>query len=148
MLRKADAAANNNNNTDSPLSAGEEDTPFSFPETPAPKENKAVADFAQSIALIQNSPSPWMHYWVLKQLPWLRRALAVKDAMLRRHIDEGMARLAQPGAELTCAMDRMIQREVNAARKAGTAPDVHSPRMYDSVCGTRPSSAAGALFTD
>jgi len=118
-----------------PPCPGDEDTPFVFPDVPLPEESQAVMNITHGIGLVQNSPSPSLHYFILKQFPQLRRAIAVKEGMIRNHITRAAVRLSEPDAELTCAMDRMIQREIKAAEKETRPPNFHSRKLYDELFG-------------
>ena len=115
------------------MSPDDQDKLFVFPDAVVPAENQAVMDVAESIGLIQNSPAPGLQYKIMKMLPWLKNATRIKEAMIKKHITNSAKRLSEPGAELTCALDRMVLREINAAKKADKAPDLHARRVYDEV---------------
>lgn len=79
---------------------------------------------------------------------WTDRTLAGhydrKNAFIRDEIDKAVVRLRKGESGTRSAMDYVLQREMNAADKAGREPIYHSPTIHDEV---RMSSIAWQVET-
>lgn len=67
------------------------DHPIPFPSTPTPTIFSAALDLARSAGTVQLSPFPRLTSFLIRQLPYMRRAKAVKDAYIRAAIDACLA---------------------------------------------------------
>ncbi|KAI1870303.1 uncharacterized protein JN550_005231 [Neoarthrinium moseri] len=65
----------------------------------------------------------------------LRRNFSRKDAMISREINKSLGRLQSGDGTMTSALDHLLQREMNAASKAGRQPYFHSPQISDELFG-------------
>ncbi|KAI0401888.1 cytochrome P450 [Xylaria palmicola] len=65
----------------------------------------------------------------------LLKNFARKDEFLRGEIDKAVLRLRRGESGTRSAMDHILQREMNAADKAGRQPVFHSPRIHDELFG-------------
>ncbi|ORY68347.1 cytochrome P450 [Pseudomassariella vexata] len=64
-----------------------------------------------------------------------RRNLARKDELITQEINKSLQRFESGDNTMFSAMDHMLQREREAAKKAGRKPDFHSRRIYDELFG-------------
>jgi hypothetical protein len=124
-----------NNHVEDRLSAPTD--PYSFNEVPMAKEPEAITTLAASVKIGFNSPLPVQHHWFLRQLPHLGGAVRTKNAMMRRKINESLARMPPTDEEALksarTALDNMLYRERLLANKAGRRPNFHASYIYDEV---------------
>lgn len=74
------------------------------------------------------------HYYRLFTDPSIGEAFKVKDKFIYNEIEKALARYRNGNERTRSAMDHILQREMNAAKKAGREPVFHSPRIHDEVC--------------
>jgi hypothetical protein len=104
---------------------------------PAPPVLPAIAAIeAVGHYLGQQLVSPFaglVHRFQMLTNRTLVRNIARKDKFLRDEIDKAIVRLRKGEGGTRSAMDHILQREMNAADKAGREPVFHSPRIHDEV---------------
>ncbi|KAF5719485.1 cytochrome P450 monooxygenase 3A14 [Fusarium mundagurra] len=110
-----------------------------FPVHPLTKELDATLTIVESSAVGFSSPMPRLHYWILKQFPYLKNAARVREEWTRREIDKAVEAMPKDGSENTSAtrsaLEFMVLREAAAAQKAGRPPRFHRRRIYDELFG-------------
>ncbi|RYP15252.1 hypothetical protein DL765_005827 [Monosporascus sp. GIB2] len=72
------------------------------------------------------------HRYKVLTRPSLVKAISMKDKLIHDEIEKALARL-RSGGRVRSAMDHILQREMNAAKKADRLPVFHSPRIHDEV---------------
>ena len=111
--------------------------PYYFEELPMETDPAAITTLAASVEVGFNSPLPVQHHWFLRQLPHLGGAVKTKNAMMRRKINESLARMPVTDDEALesarTALDNMLYRERLLANKAGRRPNFHASYIYDEV---------------
>ncbi|KAF2649260.1 cytochrome P450 [Lophiostoma macrostomum CBS 122681] len=119
------------------------DEPVAFPTAAgnSPPVFQAVLTLANSVTDTQLSPAPRLTSWVLRQLPYMRNATAVKDQWLRARTDEVVALVEagdgdgeqqQPARN---ALHSVLLRERHVACKAGRKPDYTKRAIADEFFG-------------
>ncbi|RYP65762.1 hypothetical protein DL771_008127 [Monosporascus sp. 5C6A] len=74
------------------------------------------------------------HRYKVLTKPSLSKAISMKDKFIHDEIEKALARL-RSGGRVRSAMDHILQREMNAAKKADRPPVFHSPRIHDELFG-------------
>ncbi|RYP91149.1 hypothetical protein DL770_002711 [Monosporascus sp. CRB-9-2] len=74
------------------------------------------------------------HRYKMLTKPSLAKAISMKDKLIHDEIEKALARL-RSGGRVRSAMDHILQREMNAAKKADRRPVFHSPRIHDELFG-------------
>ncbi len=115
-----------------------------FTHPPDVTEIAAIHEIAFNLGEQFKSIFPrFSHYYRLLTNPAFRKAIAVKDEFIYNEIEKALERYRSGNEHMRSAMDHVLQREMNAARKAGRQPVFHSPRIHDEV--GRPVSVYVAL---
>ncbi|KAI1131463.1 cytochrome P450 [Nemania abortiva] len=114
----------------------EADGSVTFPELPPLPDIAAI----EAIGIHQGeqikAPFPRLaHRYAMLTDRALKRSVARKDRFLRDEIDKAVVRLRKGESGTRSAMDHILQREMNAADKAGRRPVFHSPRIHDELFG-------------
>ena len=67
----------------------------------------------------------------------MKKAFSSKETILQSYIDRSSQRLAEEGADFTpkSAVDYIVSREIDMAKKAGRAPGLASLRLNDIIFG-------------
>lgn len=136
MLEKQVADLKSHSQTDT---TGPQDKPFPFSSLPLDPELEACIYLINSIGVAFQSPLPSVTNWLYLQKPSSRRALRLKKELIRQNIDRGLKRLEKQKTEKTekklrCAVDQILLREMEAARKHQFQPNFHRNAIYDEVC--------------
>ncbi len=106
-----------------------------FPLIDPPAEPHALATISDSISITFFSATPLLSHWYAKQTR-LRKHLALKNKVVWREIDRAVDRLFANGFNqeaATCALDRMLIRELANAKKDGRKPEFKTARVHDEV---------------
>jgi hypothetical protein len=110
---------------------------YHFNDLPMDRDPAAITTLSASVEVGFNSPLPVQHHWVLRQLPKLGGAVKTKNNMMRRRIDESLARMPPTDEEALknarTALDNMLCRERMLATKVGRRPDYYASYIYDEV---------------
>ncbi|KAH8657998.1 cytochrome P450 [Xylariales sp. PMI_506] len=110
-------------------------TPLSFPEGDIPEIFSAVLTLANSVTDTQLSPAPELTSWVLRKLPYMKRATAVKDKYIRDKVAES-ERLINNGVEKPqSALHSVLMRERDVAIKEDRQPDYYKRAIADEFFG-------------
>ena len=111
------------------------DKPVTFPDGTVPDIFQAVLTLANSVTDTQLSPAPRLTSWVLRQLPYMRKATATKDAWLRARTEEAIALLDNEDETARNALHSVLLRERDVATKAGRPPAYRKRAIADEFFG-------------
>ncbi|KAL1851381.1 hypothetical protein Daus18300_012562 [Diaporthe australafricana] len=124
-------------------SAGiDEPVPFPEDEDDIPPISAAIITLANSLTDTQLSPAPALTSWVMRQFPFMKRAISTKNEYLRRKVDECIRLInaagddddtAQPAP--SSALHSVLLRERDTAAKEGRAPRYHGGAIADEFVG-------------
>lgn len=110
------------------------DGSVSFPELPIMPDVAAIEAIEIHLGEQFKAPFPRLaHRFQMLTSPTLAKNFARRDKFLRDEIDKAVVRLRKGESGTRSAMDYILQREMNAADKAGREPVFHSPRIHDEV---------------
>ncbi|KAH0840575.1 cytochrome P450 monooxygenase [Fonsecaea pedrosoi] len=109
--------------------------PISFPQFHRPATFEAIATLTESLEVSVKAPFPRFAHWILRQLPYMRKARADKEKLFSDMIDESLNRLSSGHQAKRSALDDILQRETAAAKKDGRPPRYHSRTIYDELFG-------------
>ncbi|GAW17744.1 hypothetical protein ANO14919_072100 [Xylariales sp. No.14919] len=112
------------------------DGSVTFPELPTLPNIAAIEEIGLHLGEQFKAPFPkTAHRWQMWTSPTLAKSYARKDQFLYDEIDKAVIRLRKGESGTRSAMDHILQREMNAAEKAGREPVFHSPRIHDELFG-------------
>lgn len=107
-----------------------------IPEAPDPPIFKAIVTLAESIETSTKSPVPRLAYWFLRQMPYMRKAIAINWEFVKGEVEKTKNKfmsIAPSEWEVSCAIDDIMRREMLLSEKEGRPPMFHSRAMYDEV---------------
>lgn len=117
----------------------DKDQPVEFPAGQMDPVIKATLDLSASVEELQSSMAPRWRFklWTSKK-PWVRRALATKNAFVRGQLQAAVRKMQSyrdDGSEsfVQSAVDYMVQQAQKMAEKEGKEPDFLSGVMIDEV---------------
>ncbi|KAH8886532.1 cytochrome P450 [Thozetella sp. PMI_491] len=111
------------------------DKPVPFPDSRIPEIFEAVLTLANSVTDTQLSPAPRLTSWVLRQLPYMKRATAIKDKYIRNKVDESVRRIEKGDLNAQSAMHSVLLREKDVAAKEGRLPAYQKRAIADEFFG-------------
>jgi hypothetical protein len=117
----------------------EVDKEVHIPHALEPAIFQAVTTLCDSVGVAAKSPLPAQTNWVLRKMPYIRRAHAVKDKFLKEVVEKSLEKLVGKTVdemEITCGTDEILRREMLLSEKGIGAPLYHSRPMYDEVVRT------------
>lgn len=117
---------------DLPLPASR-DTAVTFPAYHRPAAFESIMTLTESIEVSIKAPFPKFAHWMLRQMPYMRKARADKERLIHDEIEKGVKRFQSGDRKKRSAMDDILHRELAAAKKEGRQPVYHSRMMYDEV---------------
>lgn len=82
------------------------------------------------------SPMPKFTFWLMSQLPYMRKAKAAKETMIASELEKAKKWFSSgPNKEQTarCAMDDILRRELAAAAKENREPAYNTRAIFDEV---------------
>lgn len=106
-----------------------------FPTASRPPAFQAILTLTESLETTVKSPLPRLHHDILRQMPYMRKARAVKEAFITSEIERRVALFQSGDTAKRSALDDVLQRELNAAKKEGQSPDLKSRAIYDELFG-------------
>ncbi|KAI1757712.1 cytochrome P450 [Xylaria castorea] len=110
------------------------DGTVAFPELPTLPNIAAIEAMGLHLGEQFKTPFPkTMHRIQMLTSPTLAKDFAKKDKFIYDEIDKAVVRLHKGESGTRSAMDHILQREMNAAEKAGREPVFHSPQIHDEV---------------
>lgn len=111
------------------------DSPVPFPDGKIPEVFDAALTLANSVTDTQLSPAPRLTSWVLRQLPYMKRATAIKDKYIRDKIDESVALVNGGQTNPRTALHSVLLRERDIATKEDRQPQYHKRAIADEFFG-------------
>ncbi|KAM5345899.1 hypothetical protein ACJ41O_011760 [Fusarium nematophilum] len=112
------------------------DEPVSFPQAPADPEIDALFDIREMIAIATSSPFPAWGQRLAMLIPRHARAWWYRRGLIRRQTRNSVKKLQDGGeGRRESALDQLLWREMNAAKKADREPDFYSPVIRDELLG-------------
>ncbi|KAF2966227.1 hypothetical protein GQX73_g7360 [Xylaria multiplex] len=111
------------------------DVPVKFPDTNVPEMFDAILTIADSVKDTQLSPAPILSGWVLRQFPYMKKAIAIKDNYIRKKAEEAAALIESGDYEPRSAMHSVLLRERELAGKEGRRPDYYKRAISDEFLG-------------
>ena len=110
------------------------DGTVAFTRLPSVPEIAAIEFLCHHIGEQFKSRFPrWSHRWKFLTNPALSEAIAVKDKFIHNEIEKAVTSFRNGNDNTRSAMDHILQREMDAASKAGRPPVFHSKRVHDEV---------------
>ncbi|OQV07635.1 hypothetical protein CLAIMM_12040 [Cladophialophora immunda] len=109
--------------------------PMSFPQFHRPATFEAIATLTESLEVSIKAPFPRFAHWVLRQLPYMRKAKADKEKLFSDMVNESLSKLSSGNQVKRSALDDILQRETAAAKKEDRQPEYHSRAIYDELFG-------------
>lgn len=118
-----------------PEMSKEKADPVHFPRAARPPLIEAFMTLTQSMVACVESPVPRLHHWCLRQMPYMRKARALKENMISTQLDRAMSRFSGPDPEQvsTCVLDDILRRELKMAEKENRKPASKSRTIFDEV---------------
>jgi len=101
-----------------------------------PADVEACVYLTESINVGFQSPLPRIAHWLYLQTPTSRRHTRLKRGLIRRKVEEAVARLGSRQDEdrqLIAGVDNILLREKDLAEKRGSTPDFYSEAIHDEV---------------
>ncbi|EXJ60823.1 hypothetical protein A1O7_04976 [Cladophialophora yegresii CBS 114405] len=111
------------------------DKPIDFPHFSRPAVFEAISVLTESLEISVKAPVPRFAHWVLRQMPYMRKARADKEKHFTDKINESIKRVASGKQAKSSALDDILLREEAAAKKAGRQPVYNSRAIYDELFG-------------
>jgi len=112
------------------------DEPVPFPDGQVPDVFAAALTLANSVTDTQLSPAPRLTSWVLRQLPYMRRATAIKDRYISDRVGESVAVINLAGDTTPrTALHSVLLRERDVAEKEGRPPAYRKRAIADEFFG-------------
>ncbi|KAK8123013.1 hypothetical protein PG984_011683 [Apiospora sp. TS-2023a] len=111
------------------------DAPVPFPEGKVPLLFSSVLTLANSVTDTQLSPAPVLTSWVLRKLPYMIRATAVKDGYIRDKVRESEKFIDQGVTQPQSALHSVLMREKEVAAKEGRPHDYYKRAIADEFFG-------------
>ncbi|CAO2654656.1 Nn.00g113890.m01.CDS01 [Neocucurbitaria sp. VM-36] len=111
------------------------DEPVDFPDGIVPDIFSAVLTLANSVTDTQLSPAPRLTSWVLRKLPYMRRATAIKDQYIRNQVELCVQLVMEGSDKPRNALHSVLLREKETAEKEGREPDYYKRAIADEFFG-------------
>jgi cytochrome P450 len=105
-----------------------------FPDHVYDEDLRSHQVLQEAVASSFTSPSPVLFHKLNNRKAPMQEAYDIKNRMLDSQIGLAIKRL-EAGEDVKSALDYMIKREINAAKKAGRKPVFDSPYMRDELYG-------------
>ncbi|ETS82913.1 hypothetical protein PFICI_04789 [Pestalotiopsis fici W106-1] len=110
------------------------DAPVHFPDHLPNEDLRSHQVQQDAVGQSISAPLPGLFHKMNNRKPHMQEAYATKARMLEKQIGLAIKR-AEAGEDVKSALDHMVKREINAAKKAGRAPVFDSPYMKDELYG-------------
>ncbi|GKT65195.1 cytochrome P450 [Colletotrichum tofieldiae] len=111
------------------------DDQVEFPEGTVPEVFAAVLTLTNSVTDTQLSPAPVLTSWVLRQLPHIKKAIAIKDKYIRDQVNQSVRLIEDGKIEPWNALHSVLLREKDVAAKDGRQPDYYKRSIFDEFFG-------------
>jgi hypothetical protein len=110
-----------------------------FPRATDPEGFKAVLTICDSVEIPAKALFPRIqHRWALRLFPSLRKAVALKDQLIEDALNraaKSFSVAADDDDAVKCALDLVVQREAQMAKKEGRTPKWNTPDIRDELFG-------------
>jgi hypothetical protein len=126
------------------------DKEVEFPYAPYPAAIQSIITLTDSLETSMKSPVPVIAHWLLRKMPSMRNAKAIKDKFIKEEVEKTKNRFQgkqENDREVRCAMDDILRREMLLSEKENRAPMFHSRAMYDEVLQNSLFKIAPRLLT-
>lgn len=120
------------------------DLPVEFPTAQRPATFEAIITLTESLEISIKAPLPRLAHWFLRQLPYMRKARAIKESLIHDGLETGIQQLSSGDHIKRSALDEILHRELAMSQKEGRQPVYHSRAIYDEVRCLRLSAAFSA----
>lgn len=110
------------------------DEPVEFTDAIIPDIFSAILTLANSVTDTELSPAPQLTSWILRKMPYMKKATAIKDQYLREKVDE-YSNLSHNMGKPHSALHSVLFREQSIAMKDGRQPNYHKRAIADEVFG-------------
>ncbi|KAF7517317.1 hypothetical protein G7054_g13851 [Neopestalotiopsis clavispora] len=111
------------------------DAPIRFPDHLPNEDLRSHQVQQDAVGQSVSAPLPGLFHKLNNRKPHMREAYATKARMLEKQIGLAIKRAEAGDGDVKSALDHMVKREINAAKKAGRAPVFDSPYMKDELYG-------------
>ncbi|KAJ4368080.1 hypothetical protein N0V83_006435 [Neocucurbitaria cava] len=111
------------------------DEPVEFPDGRVPDIFSAVLTLANSVTDTQLSPAPRLTSWVLRKLPYMRKATAIKDQYIRDQVAQCVQLINKGSEKPRSALHSVLVREKETAGKEDRQPDYYKRAIADEFFG-------------
>jgi cytochrome P450 len=127
-----------------PVSHEDVDEPVVFPSGKIPDIFSTVLTLANSVTDTQLSPFPVLTSWILRKLPYMKRATALKDTYIRAKVEQSIeiiksAQLIESvhlvDSMPKSALHSVLLREKEVSEKEGRKPAYHGRAIADEFFG-------------
>lgn len=108
---------------------------ISFPDGNIPAIFAAALTLGNSVTDTQLSPAPRLTSWVLRMLPYMKKAKATKDEYIRGKVEESVRLIHSGDKKPRTALHSVLLREKDVAAKEGRQPDYHKRAIADEFFG-------------
>ncbi len=109
------------------------DEPVIYAGPALPPGFQAIVDVTKGIRPVMSSPFPSWQMVYMENFTKFGKSKRAKNQLVWEEIDRGVQRMVGREVEPSCAMDYMLNRERNAAKKEGRKPDYYKLAMQDEV---------------
>ena len=110
-----------------------------FPRAPEPEDFNAIITICDSCEIPIKSLVPrFQHRWSLRLIPRFRKAVAHKDQLIKESLQHAWQKFsvaADDDDAVKCALDLVVQREAQMAKKEGRAPEWDTADIRDELFG-------------
>ncbi|KAK0629552.1 cytochrome P450 [Bombardia bombarda] len=118
-----------------PVIPADYDKPVSFPDGTIPRVFSAVLTLSNSVTDTQLSPAPRATSWLMRQLPYMRKAAAIKDKYISDKVEESVKLISINDTRVRSALHSVLMREKDVAAKEGRQPAYRSRAIADEFFG-------------
>ncbi|WYZ35700.1 hypothetical protein EsH8_X_000347 [Colletotrichum jinshuiense] len=119
----------------SPILPDDTEDQVEFPEGIVPEVFSAILTLTNSVTDTQLSPAPVLTSWVLRKLPYMKRATKIKDKYIREKIDESVHLINSGNTEPWSALHSVLLREREIAAKENRQPSYYKRAIFDEFFG-------------
>ena len=110
-----------------------------FPRASEPESFKAIMTICDSVAIPIKSLFPrFEHKWSMRLIPRFRKAVAHKDQLIKEGLQSAWEKFsvaADDDDAVKCALDLIVQREAQMAKKESRSPEWDTADIRDELLG-------------
>lgn len=107
--------------------------PVLFPEGSIPARSSSLLILTDSLEISSKAPTPRLAHTILRQFPYMRKAISIKEDMLNEEIAKAVKKFSEGDAEPRTAVEDIIYRERLAAKKEDRPPAYFQRKIIDEV---------------